>query len=222
MNGWAMTTYDKIHKDENGNVNLRELYNADNTPIRTIENTWEKMLLSTDVYPDCYFVGDGTDVWQFLDEYKGRDMGDGTVEWNDITIKKGEGFKFASNDWQTIDWGVAYVGEYIPFNQPVQLTPKSQNIAIDMETEAITFKTIRLNVLTGVATFEAYPTGVNSPNAKRVNIFAINGKIVVQNSKDVKVYSASGELVSTAAVTPVEKGLYVVKAGGKTVKLNVK
>ena len=78
MNGWAMTTYDKIHKDENGNVNLRELYNADNTPIRTIENTWEKMLLSTDVSPDCYFVGDGTDVWQFLDEYKGRDMGDGT------------------------------------------------------------------------------------------------------------------------------------------------
>lgn len=222
VNGWAMTTYDKIHKDENGNVNLRELYNADNTPIMTIENTWEKMLLGTDVYPDCYFVGDGTDVWQFLDEYKGKDMGDGTVEWNDITIKKGEGFKFASNDWQTIDWGVAYVGEYIPFNQPVQLTPKGQNITIDMETEAITFKTIRLNALTGVATFEVYPTGVNSPNAKRVNIFAINGKIVVQNAKDVKVYSASGELVSTAAVTPVEKGLYVVKAGGKTVKLNVK
>ena len=48
VNGWAMTTYDKIHKDENGNVNLRELYNADNTPIMTVENTWEKMLLSTD------------------------------------------------------------------------------------------------------------------------------------------------------------------------------
>lgn len=32
VNGWAMTTYDKIHKDENGNVNLRELYNADTLP----------------------------------------------------------------------------------------------------------------------------------------------------------------------------------------------
>lgn len=31
VNGWAMTTYDKIHKDENGNVNLRELYTSPST-----------------------------------------------------------------------------------------------------------------------------------------------------------------------------------------------
>ena len=159
--------------------------------------------------------------WQFENRYVGKDMGNGIVVWNDVTIKNGEMFKFASDDWMTFDWGTAYDGEYIPFDQPVKLTNKGMNIKLDMEGTEMTFKSISLNVLTGVVAFETYPTSVGSPEAKRVNIFANNGKIVVQNAKDVKVYSASGELISTAAVTPVEKGLYVVKAGGKTVKLNV-
>ena len=220
-NDWIETEYYDEKYDENGNIATSNVYNsADNKLESTFEYTWEKFNIGTDVYPDCYFVGEASE-WQFENSLVGKDMGNGIVVWNDVTIKNGEMFKFASDDWMTFDWGTAYDGEYIPFDQPVKLTNKGLNIKLDMEGTEMTFKSISLNVLTGVVAFETYPTSVGSPEAKRVNIFANNGKIVVQNAKDVKVYSASGELISTAAVTPVEKGLYVVKAGGKTVKLNV-
>lgn len=220
-NDWIETMYDNDQYDENGNIATSSAYNsADNKLQYTSEYTWEKLNIGTDVYPDCYMVGEASE-WQFENSLVGKDMGNGIVVWNDVTIKNGEMFKFASDDWMTFDWGTAYDGEYIPFDQPVKLTNKGMNIKLDMEGTEMTFKSISINVLTGVVAFETYPTSVGSPEAKRVNIFANNGKIVVQNAKDVKVYSASGELISTAAVTPVEKGLYVVKAGGKTVKLNV-
>lgn len=219
-NDWIETSYSNEIYDENGNIATSSMYNSDNKLESTSEYTWEKFNIGTDVYPDCYFVGEATG-WLFDNGFVGKDMGNGIVVWNDVTIKNGEMFKFASDDWMTFDWGTAYDGEYIPFDQPVKLTNKGMNIKLDMEGTEMTFKSISLNVLTGVVAFETYPTSVGSPEAKRVNIFANNGKIVVQNAKDVKVYSASGELISTAAVTPVEKGLYVVKAGGKTVKLNV-
>lgn len=220
-NDWIETEYYDEKYDENGNIATSNVYNsADNKLKSTFEYTWEKFNIGTDVYPDCYFVGEASE-WQFENSLVGKDMGNGIVVWNDVTIKNGEMFKFASDDWMTFDWGTAYDGEYIPFDQPVKLTNKGMNIKLDMEGTEMTFKSISLNVLKGVVAFETYPTSVGSPEAKRVNIFANNGKIVVQNAKDVKVYSASGELISTAAVTPVEKGLYVVKAGGKTVKLNV-
>lgn len=219
-NDWIETSYSNEIYDENGNIATSSMYNSDNKLESTSEYTWEKFNIGTDVYPDCYFVGEATG-WLFDNGFVGKDMGNGIVVWNDVTIKNGEMFKFASDDWMTFDWGTAYDGEYIPFDQPVKLTNKGLNIKLDMEGTEMTFKSISLNVLTGVVAFETYPTSVGSPEAKRVNIFANNGKIVVQNAKDVKVYSASGELISTAAVTPVEKGLYVVKAGGKTVKLNV-
>lgn len=219
-NDWIETMYGNEIYDENGNIATSSLYYSDNMLRSTSEYTWEKFNIGTDVYPDCYIVGEASD-WQFGNSLVGKDMGNGIVVWNDVTIKNGEMFKFASDDWMTFDWGTAYDGEYIPFDQPVKLTNKGMNIKLDMEGTEMTFKSISLNVLKGVVAFETYPTSVGSPEAKRVNIFANNGKIVVQNAKDVKVYSASGELISTAAVTPVEKGLYVVKAGGKTVKLNV-
>ena len=219
-NDWIETSYSNEIYDENGNIATSSMYNSDNKLESTSEYTWEKFNIGTDVYPDCYIVGEASE-WQFENSLVGKDMGNGIVVWNDVTIKNGEMFKFASDDWMTFDWGTAYDGEYIPFDQPVKLTNKGLNIKLDMEGTEMTFKSISLNVLTGVVAFETYPTSVGSPEAKRVNIFANNGKIVVQNAKDVKVYSASGELISTAAVTPVEKGLYVVKAGGKTVKLNV-
>lgn len=219
-NDWIETSYSNEIYDENGNIATSNVYNSDNKLESTSEYTWEKFNIGTDVYPDCYFVGEASE-WQFENPLVGKDMGNGIVVWNDVTIKNGEMFKFASDDWMTFDWGTAYDGEYIPFDQPVKLTNKGMNIKLDMEGTEMTFKSISLNVLKGVVAFETYPTSVGSPEAKRVNIFANNGKIVVQNAKDVKVYSASGELISTAAVTPVEKGLYVVKAGGKTVKLNV-
>lgn len=219
-NDWIETSYSNEIYDENGNIATSSMYNSDNKLESTSEYTWEKFNIGTDVYPDCYIVGEASE-WQFENRYVGKDMGNGIVVWNDVTIKNGEMFKFASDDWMTFDWGTAYDGEYIPFDQPVKLTNKGMNIKLDMEGTEMTFKSISINVLTGVVAFETYPTSVGSPEAKRVNIFANNGKIVVQNAKDVKVYSASGELISTAAVTPVEKGLYVVKAGGKTVKLNV-
>lgn len=219
-NDWIETSYSNEIYDENGNIATSSMYNSDNKLESTSEYTWEKFNIGTDVYPDCYFVGEASE-WQFENSLVGKDMGNGIVVWNDVTIKNGEMFKFASDDWMTFDWGTAYDGEYIPFDQPVKLTNKGLNIKLDMEGTEMTFKSISLNVLKGVVAFETYPTSVGSPEAKRVNIFANNGKIVVQNAKDVKVYSASGELISTAAVTPVEKGLYVVKAGGKTVKLNV-
>ena len=219
-NDWIETSYSNEIYDENGNIATSSMYNSDNKLESTSEYTWEKFNIGTDVYPDCYIVGEASE-WQFENSLVGKDMGNGIVVWNDVTIKNGEMFKFASNDWMTFDWGTAYDGEYIPFDQPVKLTNKGMNIKLDMEGTEMTFKSISINVLTGVVAFETYPTSVGSPEAKRVNIFANNGKIVVQNAKDVKVYSASGELISTAAVTPVEKGLYVVKAGGKTVKLNV-
>ena len=220
-NDWIETSYSNEIYDENGNIATSSMYNSDNKLESTSEYTWEKFNIGTDVYPDCYFVGEASE-WQFENSLVGKDMGNGIVVWNDVTIKNGEMFKFASDDWMTFDWGTAYDGEYIPFDQPVKLTNKGMNIKLDMEGTEMTFKSISLNVLKGVVAFETYPTSVGSPEAKRVNIFANNGKIVVQNAKSVKVYSASGELVSTAAVTPVEKGRYVVKAGGKTVKLNVK
>lgn len=219
-NDWIETSYSNEIYDENGNIETSSVYNSDNKLESTSEYTWEKFNTGTDVYPDCYIVGEASE-WQFENSLVGKDMGNGIVVWNDVTIRKGEMFKFASDDWMTFDWGTAYDGEYIPFDQPVKLTNKGMNIKLDMEGTEMTFKSISINVLTGVVAFETYPTSVGSPEAKRVNIFANNGKIVVQNAKDVKVYSASGELISTAAVTPVEKGLYVVKAGGKTVKLNV-
>lgn len=219
-NDWIETSYSNEIYDENGNIATSSMYNSDNKLESTSEYTWEKFNIGTDVYPDCYMVGEASE-WQFENSLVGKDMGNGIVVWNDVTIKNGEMFKFASDDWMTFDWGTAYDGEYIPFDQPVKLTNKGMNIKLDMEGTEMTFKSISLNVLKGVVAFETYPTSVGSPEAKRVNIFANNGKIVVQNAKDVKVYSASGELISTAAVTPVEKGLYVVKAGGKTVKLNV-
>ena len=219
-NDWIETSYSNEIYDENGNIATSSMYNSDNKLESTSEYTWEQFNIGTDVYPDCYFVGEASE-WQFENSLVGKDMGNGIVVWNDVTIKNGEMFKFASDDWMTFDWGTAYDGEYIPFDQPVKLTNKGMNIKLDMEGTEMTFKSISLNVLKGVVAFETYPTSVGSPEAKRVNIFANNGKIVVQNAKDVKVYSASGELISTAAVTPVEKGLYVVKAGGKTVKLNV-
>lgn len=219
-NDWIETSYSNEIYDENGNIATSSMYNSDNKLESTSEYTWEKFNIGTDVYPDCYIVGEASE-WQFENSVVGKDMGNGIVVWNDVTIKNGEMFKFASDDWMTFDWGTAYDGEYIPFDQPVKLTNKGMNIKLDMEGTEMTFKSISINVLTGVVAFETYPTSVGSPEAKRVNIFANNGKIVVQNAKDVKVYSASGELISTAAVTPVEKGLYVVKAGGKTVKLNV-
>lgn len=219
-NDWIETSYSNEIYDENGNIATSSMYNSDNKLESTSEYTWEKFNIGTDVYPDCYIVGEASE-WQFENSLIGKDMGNGIVVWNDVTIKNGEMFKFASDDWMTFDWGTAYDGEYIPFDQPVKLTNKGMNIKLDMEGTEMTFKSISLNVLKGVVAFETYPTSVGSPEAKRVNIFANNGKIVVQNAKDVKVYSASGELISTAAVTPVEKGLYVVKAGGKTVKLNV-
>lgn len=219
-NDWIETSYSNEIYDENGNIATSSMYNSDNKLESTSEYTWEKFNIGTDVYPDCYMVGEASE-WQFENSLVGKDMGNGIVVWNDVTIKNGEMFKFASDDWMTFDWGTAYDGEYIPFDQPVKLTNKGMNIKLDMEGTEMTFKSISINVLTGVVAFETYPTSVGSPEAKRVNIFANNGKIVVQNAKDVKVYSASGELISTAAVTPVEKGLYVVKAGGKTVKLNV-
>ena len=219
-NDWIETSYSNEIYDENGNIATSSMYNSDNKLESTSEYTWEKFNIGTDVYPDCYMVGEASE-WQFENSLVGKDMGNGIVVWNDVTIRKGEMFKFASDDWMTFDWGTAYDGEYIPFDQPVKLTNKGMNIKLDMEGTEMTFKSISINVLTGVVAFETYPTSVGSPEAKRVNIFANNGKIVVQNAKDVKVYSASGELISTAAVTPVEKGLYVVKAGGKTVKLNV-
>ena len=219
-NDWIETMYGNEIYDENGNIATSSLYYSDNMLRSTSEYTWEKFNIGTDVYPDCYIVGEASE-WQFENSLVGKDMGNGIVVWNDVTIKNGEMFKFASDDWMTFDWGTAYDGEYIPFDQPVKLTNKGMNIKLDMEGTEMTFKSISINVLTGVVAFETYPTSVGSPEAKRVNIFANNGKIVVQNAKDVKVYSASGELISTAAVTPVEKGLYVVKAGGKTVKLNV-
>lgn len=219
-NDWIETSYSNEIYDENGNIATSSMYNSDNKLESTSEYTWEKFNIGTDVYPDCYIVGEASE-WQFENRYVGKDMGNGIVVWNDVTIKNGEMFKFASDDWMTFDWGTAYDGEYIPFDQPVKLTNKGMNIKLDMEGTEMTFKSISINVLKGVVAFETYPTSVGSPEAKRVNIFANNGKIVVQNAKDVKVYSASGELISTAAVTPVEKGLYVVKAGGKTVKLNV-
>lgn len=219
-NDWIETSYSNEIYDENGNIATSSMYNSDNKLESTSEYTWEKFNIGTDVYPDCYIVGEASE-WQFGNSLVGKDMGNGIVVWNDVTIKNGEMFKFASDDWMTFDWGTAYDGEYIPFDQPVKLTNKGMNIKLDMEGTEMTFKSISLNVLKGVVAFETYPTSVGSPEAKRVNIFANNGKIVVQNAKDVKVYSASGELISTAAVTPVEKGLYVVKAGGKTVKLNV-
>lgn len=219
-NDWIETSYSNEIYDENGNIATSSMYNSGNKLESTSEYTWEKFNIGTDVYPDCYIVGEASE-WQFENSLVGKDMGNGIVVWNDVTIKNGEMFKFASDDWMTFDWGTAYDGEYIPFDQPVKLTNKGMNIKLDMEGTEMTFKSISLNVLKGVVAFETYPTSVGSPEAKRVNIFANNGKIVVQNAKDVKVYSASGELISTAAVTPVEKGLYVVKAGGKTVKLNV-
>ena len=219
-NDWIETSYSNEIYDENGNIATSSMYNSDNKLESTSEYTWEKFNIGTDVYPDCYIVGEASE-WQFENSLVGKDMGNGIVVWNDVTIKNGEMFKFASDDWMTFDWGTAYDGEYIPFDQPVKLTNKGMNIKLDMEGTEMTFKSISINVLKGVVAFETYPTSVGSPEAKRVNIFANNGKIVVQNAKDVKVYSASGELISTAAVTPVEKGLYVVKAGGKTVKLNV-
>ncbi|WP_308265168.1 hypothetical protein [Prevotella sp.] len=219
-NDWIETSYSNEIYDENGNIETSSVYNSDNKLESTSEYTWEKFNIGTDVYPDCYIVGEASE-WQFENSLVGKDMGNGIVVWNDVTIKNGEMFKFASDDWMTFDWGTAYDGEYIPFDHPVKLTNKGMNIKLDMEGTEMTFKSISINVLTGVVAFETYPTSVGSPEAKRVNIFANNGKIVVQNAKDVKVYSASGELISTAAVTPVEKGLYVVKAGGKTVKLNV-
>lgn len=219
-NDWIETSYSNEIYDENGNIATSSMYNSDNKLESTSEYTWEKFNIGTDVYPDCYIVGEASE-WLFENSLVGKDMGNGIVVWNDVTIKNGEMFKFASDDWMTFDWGTAYDGEYIPFDQPVKLTNKGMNIKLDMEGTEMTFKSISLNVLKGVVAFETYPTSVGSPEAKRVNIFANNGKIVVQNAKDVKVYSASGELISTAAVTLVEKGLYVVKAGGKTVKLNV-
>lgn len=218
-NGWVKDWYRNIQYDENGNIANATTYNADNSFDNKVEYTWQKFFIGNAEFPDCYFMSDAN-TWTFDKNNIGKDMGNGIVVWNDLTIKKGQEFKFASEDWTTFNWGCK-PDEYIPFDQPVQLTNNGVNISITMEADEITFKTVSLNVLAGVVAFETYPSSIDSPDAQRLNIYASNGKIVVQNAKSVKVYSASGELISTTSVTPVQKGLYIVKADGKTVKLNV-
>lgn len=218
-NGWVKDWYRNIQYDENGNTANATTYNADDSFDNKVEYTWQKFFIGNTEFPDCYFMSDAN-TWTFDKNNIGKDMGNGIVVWNDLTIKKGQEFKFASEDWTTFNWGCK-LDEYIPFDQPVQLTYNGANISITMEADEITFKTVSLNVLAGVVAFETYPTSIDSPDAQRLNIYASNGKIVVQNAKSVKVYSASGELISTTSVTPVQKGLYIVKADGKTVKLNV-
>lgn len=218
-NGWVKDWYRNLQYDENGNIANATTYNADNSFDNKVEYTWQKFFIGNTEFPDCYFMSDAN-TWTFDKNNIGKDMGNGIVVWNDLTIKKGQEFKFASEDWTTFNWGCK-PGEYIPFDQPVQLTNNGVNISITMEADEITFKTVSLNVLAGVVAFETYPSSIDSPDAQRLNIYASNGKIVVQNAKSVKVYSASGELISTTSVTPVQKGLYIVKADGKTVKLNV-
>lgn len=222
-NEWALNTYYISTYDENGCNTHTEGYDGDNCLLYTNDYTWQKITLDPITYPDIFFVGSETQ-WAFLAGKEATDLGGGTVEWKDITIKKGDEFKFASDDWTTFNWGTSYGDQPIPVDQDVQLTggPSSRNITLDIQADEVRCESIRLDVVKGIVHIKTAPTGVSDINAAKARVEAKDGCIRVTGARRVAVYNANGSLVGNTALTAVEPGIYVVKADGKTVKVAVK
>lgn len=65
-------------------------------------------------------------------------------------------------------------------------------------------------------------TPVNQVAEDHQTITVEGSKITTQGAKKVSVYNTSGQLISTAAVTNVTPGIYIVKADEKSIKVSVK
>jgi hypothetical protein len=66
------------------------------------------------------------------------------------------------------------------------------------------------------------PTAVNEISNSNIKVIALKGMIKVTGTNDVKVYTTTGALVSTASESEVPSGVYVVVAGEKAVKVFVR
>ena len=219
---WLPYSYYIDTYDENKCLVHTDTYDAaDNSLIYQTDNTWRQFILDPTIYPDVYFVGESTN-WDFLDNMTGTDLGDGIVEWRNVTIKKGEQFKFAAGSWD-INWGLSFRDDSpAPVNKEVQLERNGANITVQMDTEEATFTSIRLNIVKGTLFLETNATGVSEIDASNAEIAVSGNRIRVTGAKQVTVYNADGSLVGNTAETTVEPGVYMVKADGKTVKVAVK
>ena len=222
LQNWLPYCYYIDTYDENKCLVHTDTYDAaDNSLTYQTDNTWRQFILDPTIYPDVYFVGESTS-WEFLDTMTGTDLGDGIVEWRNVTIKKGEQFKFAAGSWD-INWGLSLRDDSpAPVNKEVQLERNGYNITVQMDAEETTFTSIRLNIVKGTLFLETAATGVSEIDASNAEIAVSGNRIRVTGAKQVAVYNASGALVGNTAETTVEPGVYMVKADGKTAKVAVK
>lgn len=65
-------------------------------------------------------------------------------------------------------------------------------------------------------------TAVNHVAADGQTVRVVGRKITTRGARHVTVHNAAGQLISTNDVTPVEPGIYIVQADGKTIKVVVK
>lgn len=221
-----LLTYTLYGYDKHGYglLTSTQTFDSDGYLLSSDSYEWKNFENGTVTYPDLYMVGSFTG-WDFQEDWIGEDMGDGIVEWHNVTLNKNDQFKLvAGSDWSApYNFGL-YEYSPVPVNSivPLQKTGASSNISVQMDAEETTFKTIRLDLKNETLYIESDPTGVDEVNAPQAGVTVKGNRICVADAKHVAVYNADGSLVGNTAETTVEPGVYMVKADGKTVKVAVK
>lgn len=165
------------------------IFDSDNNCISSDYYGWTNFENGTITYPDLYMVGSFTG-WDFKKDWIGEDMGNGIVEWHNVTLNKSDQFKLVAGD----DWSAPYnFGLYengpVPVNSivPLQKINSSYNICVQMDAEETTFKIIRLDLKNGTLYIESDPTGVGEVDASQAGITVKGNRICVADAKTVKV-----------------------------------
>ena len=220
---YTLYSYDKSGY---GLLTSKNTYDSYDNCISSDSYEWTNFENGTITYPDLYMVGSFTG-WSFEKNWIGEDMGDGIVEWHNVTLNKSDQFKLvAGNSWSaSYNFGLyEYEDNPVPVNSIVPLLKYggSRNIFVQMDAEETTFKTIRLDLKSATLYIESDPTGVGEVDASQAGVTVKGNRICVADAKRVVVYNADGSLVGNTAETTVEPGVYMVKADGKTVKVVVK
>ena len=221
--GWIKDRYCIDEYDDNGCEICSTWYNTDGSINSVVEYSYKEITIASMVYPDIYLRG-SMNNWESPDEYMGKDMGEGIVEWSNVTIKATDEFKFASDDWETFDWGAPNTDVLLEPNADIDLVYRGGNICLNIEGEEIVCSKIRLDVLKGTVRFEVdkTPSGIASIDDSKSNVSVDGNTIRVDGAKNIGIYNADGKLVGSSASTTAGKGIYIVKADGRTSKVVVK
>ena len=221
---WTYQGATRSWYDYQNNKDVKENQDAAGNLVSTWERYYEQIAIGpSTVYPDILLVGTMTG-WMDDYSYQMKDNQDGTVQLENVTIKKNDEFKLkGAADW-AYNWGGNPISLPKSGHGAYQLSEGGGNLSIVMEADKVVCTLMKFDLSNKqlYIEFDASTTAVNMVAADGTTIVVRGDKIVTSNAKNVQVSDMGGQVISTAATTTVRPGLYVVKADGKVVKVQVK